>query len=362
MLLAALMSLSLALQAPIDEALADEKLRELTVDQGVPAAAIIAVSSSGETCIRVAGVKQLGSKTPALADDPWHIGSNHKAMTATLAMALVEDGHIRLDSTVPAVLGDTFRVHGGWDGVTLQMLLTHRSGVEPNPAPMKSLRYILFGRDGENGPSKDRKQALKDVLKKAPEKIPGKQYQYSNYGYTLAGEMLEAAMDKPYEVLLREELWQPLGMEGGIIGAPKGKGRDDFRGHRGVPIEVAPPAADNAHIMSPAGTFSYPLEAYSRFLVDQLRGQLADERALLSPQSYNTIATSPDDLADYGLGWGLRDNGWLQHSGSNTMWLVATVVAPDRDLAVSVLTNYGETEGLPAIIDELIASVLDPSN
>ena len=178
----AALSLTMLAQAPVDEAVADKMLRTLTEAQGAPAAAIVAVRSSGETFIRVAGVKQLGSDAPAVATDPWHIGSNHKAITAVLAMDFVEDGKLSLDSTVGEVLGDVYKLNEAWDDVTLRMLLSHRSGVEPNPGLATMLRYIAFGRKSEDGPSKDRKNALKGVLKKAPAQIPGEQYQYSNYG------------------------------------------------------------------------------------------------------------------------------------------------------------------------------------
>ncbi|NRA31591.1 MAG: beta-lactamase family protein, partial [Parvularculaceae bacterium] len=216
--------------------------------------------------------------------------------------------------------------------------------------------YIAFGRKSEDGPSKDRKNALKGVLKKAPAQIPGEQYQYSNYGYSIAGEMIEVAGGKPYEVLLRERIWEPLGMEGAMIGAADEPGPDGFRGHRGSPPEVSPPGADNPRIMSPAGTFSYPLAAYSRFMLDQLLGQQGDEAAMLTAESYKLIATAPDDLADYGLGWGLLEDGALRHSGSNTMWYVTTIVAPNDDIAVALFTNYGDSSGMGAMLETLIES------
>lgn len=327
----------------------DEVLRE----ESTPAAAIVLVTDEGPILFEVGGVKQLGGSVAATAEDPWHIGSNAKAMTATLAMALVEDGLIDLDTTVPDALGDEYDIDDAWSDVTLRMLLTHRSGLQANMGPLSLLRYQLFGSSDVGGPSRDRRSLFRSILKKPPEGSPGEAFVYSNLGYTLAGMMLEGVSGKTFETLIRERLFAPLGMEGAIVGAPVGDGEAVLRGHRGDPLSMAPPGADNPAVMSPAGTFAFPLDAYARFLKDQLDGHLRKD-ALLAPESYEAIRTPMAEDQDYALGWGVTDEGWLRHSGSNTMWFVTTIVAPDRGVAISILTNSGEVSGLGERIETLI--------
>ncbi|MEM9840116.1 MAG: serine hydrolase domain-containing protein [Pseudomonadota bacterium] len=352
MLCSVALALSMQAAEPLEEA-ARGVVTAVLEEEPTPAAAIIIVTEVGDAVIEVGGVKQLGGSVAAVADDPWHIGSNGKAMTATLAMALSEDGLISLETTVTDVLGGSMKVDDRWSDVTLRMLLTHRSGIQPNIGTLQFLRYTAFGASGEAGPSKDRRSALKGVLKRPPEGTPGEAYLYSNLGYSLAGMMLETVAGQPFEVLIRERLFDPLGMEGGRLGTPKGAGEDVFRGHRGDPLEVSPAGADNPPVMSPAGTWAFPLDAYAKFLADQLLGQQG-EPALLSDESYRQIRTPMVDGEDYGLGWGLREEGRLQHSGSNTMWFVTSVVAPEEGVAVSILTNSGEVRGLGARIDDFI--------
>jgi CubicO group peptidase (beta-lactamase class C family) len=43
---------------------------------------------------------------------------------------------------------------------------------------------------------------------------PGTQYRYSKYGWILASAAIEAAADQPFLTFVREQIFQPLGMDG----------------------------------------------------------------------------------------------------------------------------------------------------
>ena len=63
-------------------------------------------------------------------DDAWHIGSDAKAMTATLAARLVEQGKIRWDTSLAEGLPELAgAMHEAHKPVTLRQLLGHRGGV-----------------------------------------------------------------------------------------------------------------------------------------------------------------------------------------------------------------------------------------
>src|SRR5215211_6710206 len=89
-----------------------------------------AVVRGGETvAVGVAGVRTRGKPEKIAATDRFHIGSDTKAMTAMLCGILVDEGQLKWDQT----LGETFpelkkSMHAQYEGVTLQQLLTHRSG------------------------------------------------------------------------------------------------------------------------------------------------------------------------------------------------------------------------------------------
>src|SRR5437868_3606357 len=50
--------------------------------------------------IGICGVRKQGDPTPATVDDQWHLGSDTKAMTATLIGLYVDRGKIHFDDTI----------------------------------------------------------------------------------------------------------------------------------------------------------------------------------------------------------------------------------------------------------------------
>ena len=85
------------------------------------------------TAFGVAGVRKRGTKSRATPNDLWHLGSNTKAMTATLVARLIEQGQLSWDTTVADVFSDKdFEIHPDFRGVTLLQLLSHRAGLPPN--------------------------------------------------------------------------------------------------------------------------------------------------------------------------------------------------------------------------------------
>ena len=83
--------LTLALSAA--NAISAGELAELTAElreaTGVPGLGAVTVSADGIEDRAVTGVRAKGSEAAIELDDPWHLGSNGKAMTAVLAAVLV---------------------------------------------------------------------------------------------------------------------------------------------------------------------------------------------------------------------------------------------------------------------------------
>ena len=319
---------------PTPDTRAQDIVEAVLAQTKAPAAALIVVGPQGTLASHAAGVRRAGSADPVAVGDAWHIGSNAKAMTATLALTLAEDGVIDLSDTVKGVLGERYETHRAWADVTLRDLLQHRGGLPPNVGRLTQSRLMAFGAEDAVGAAKDRRSVLRDVLRRPPKGEVGT-FTYSNLGYTLAGEMLQAATGIPFETLIQRRLFAPLGMEGAVFGAPRGP--DAIRGHRGSPPTPAPGGFDNPLFMSPAGTISLPTDAYAAFLTDQLRGQMGLP-AFLGPDSYALMAAPPEG-GRYGLGWIVVEDGTLGHSGSNTVWLATAAVDPQAGRAAAVLTN-----------------------
>src|SRR6185369_3637125 len=135
------------------------------------------------------GVRKAGGTEAATMGDKFHLGSDTKAMTATLMAVLVEEGKLKWTTTVGEVFGDEVKgMDAGWKGVTLEQLLTHRAG-----APGNLDAGGLWGRLGERKgtPTQQRMELLDGVVTRPPVNPPGTKFEYANAGYAIAGAMAE---------------------------------------------------------------------------------------------------------------------------------------------------------------------------
>lgn len=75
-------------------------LEPLRASGKLPALAAAVIIDGHLAAIGAVGVRQLGSPTLVNVHDRFHLGSDTKAMTATLAAMLVEEGRIKWQTTV----------------------------------------------------------------------------------------------------------------------------------------------------------------------------------------------------------------------------------------------------------------------
>jgi CubicO group peptidase (beta-lactamase class C family) len=315
----------------------------------VPALGAAVVNGKGLTAVAVVGVRKRGTEVPATVTDSFHVGSNTKALTATMLASLVEEGKLDWDTTLEKAFPELARtMTKGLRAVTLTQLLSHHAGL-PVDLPGGWGKVPLRGT-----PLGQRDTALRIGLKAKPAAEPGNKFLYSNLGYVMAAVMAERATRKPWEQLMRERVFKPLKMTGAGFGAMGKKGSTDQPWQHesdGTPVEPGP-ASDNPPSLGPAGRVHCSLPDYARFLADLLRGARGAD-ALLKSATYKKLLTSPYPDRFYCLGgWAgqakspvARGGMVLAHDGSNSLNFASAVVIPARDFALAVVTNQGGERG-----------------
>jgi CubicO group peptidase (beta-lactamase class C family) len=159
----------------------------------------LAVARKGELLHAAGyGLANLEHRAPATADTVYQTASVGKQFTAALVMMLVERGRIGIDEFVLPLIPDA---PPEWDGITIRHLLTHTSGV--SDLGLSELNYRLEYADEE---------IFKAVAIPPLEFEPGTQWNYSNAGYTLLGLLIGRVTGRFYGDLLREWVFDPLGM------------------------------------------------------------------------------------------------------------------------------------------------------
>ncbi len=325
-----------------------EGLERIRLDYGFPAMTAFTLRGVDVVDRGTVGTRSRKSDIPVAADAPWHLGSNTKAMTATVAGVLVEEGLLTWDSTVGDILGEVAPdMNTAHRDVTLTMLLQHRSGLLAN------LSWYTA--------PEDRIACAAEILATSPIK-PGT-YAYSNAGYVVAGAMMEVVTGKRWEELMEEKLFEPLGMVNSSFGAPSKPGAP--WGHRKAlfgwrPVAPDTREADNALVLGPAGTVHATLDDYAKFVAAHLAGARGED-GIVSAETFATLHTPPEG-GDYAMGWMVLERGWaggraLSHSGSNTMWFATVWIAPEKNLAYFGATNVGGKKAFGAV-DKVITALI----
>jgi CubicO group peptidase (beta-lactamase class C family) len=312
----------------------------------LPALAAAVVTSKGLVAVAAVGVRKRGAAVAVTVDDQFHLGSDTKALTATLLARLIEEGKLSWDDRLDKAFPDLARgMPKALRGVTLKQLLTHRAGL-PVTLPGGWAKVARAG-----GPRQQREAAVRAALSAEPEAEPGKEYLYTNLGYVVAGVMAERATKKAWEDLMREKVFRPLKMGSAGFGAPGLKGRiEQPWAHKkdGTPVPPGP-LADNPPALGPAGTVHCSLPDWAKFVADLLGGSRG-KAGLLKSESYAKLVRSPYPGFFYTPGgWTGTEKGprgrVLGHDGSNTLNYATALLFLDRDLAVLVVTNQGGSDG-----------------
>jgi len=207
------------------------------------------------------GFAERDAGKPMQDDSVFSVMSISKVMTAVALLQAVERGQISLLTPVAEVIPEFAQRGKGL--VTIGQILTHTAGLGMGmaPLPVEKLGNL---------------QECAAVICKLPlESTPGEQVSYSaSMGFTILGEIVRRLDEtgRPFRQILREDVFEPLGMTDTAIGLPP-----RLAGRR-VPVLVRDPDAP---------------ELNNTFL--QARDRAANEETEL-PSGGATFSTASDIL------------------------------------------------------------------
>lgn len=361
--------------APITVRNFDELLARVQKNNDVPGIVALALKGNDVVGHGVAGVRKRGTEEKVTLDDQFHLGSCTKAMTATLAALLVEEGKLKWNTRLFDVFPELEQnSNPGWRDETLSALLLNRGGM-PRELSEDGLWDKLWAAKGP--PPAQRRMLLEGVLPRPPLSQPGTTFLYSNANFAVAGAMIDVAGGKSWEELIQEKLFRPLGMKSAGFGPPgSASALDQPRGHdaKGQPVGLTG-LADNPESISPAGRVHATIGDWGKFVSFHLAGAravrgLAPDTGtkLLSKESFELLQTSPEGPdSGYAMGWNLSKRPWggnvLSHSGSNTLWYCVVWISPEKNFAALACCNQGGKAGEKACDDAvggMIQQLLPP--
>lgn len=288
--------------------------------------------------ITAAGFANLATGIPMTVDTISQVGSISKVYTATLAMMLVEDGLLDLDTPVVERVPDlpladlTAR-----NGVTLRHLLSHTAGCEGD-------RFIDYGR-GDDALAR----AVAEFGSLRQWTAPGDLWSYCNAGYYLASRVIEVAAGQPFETVFRERLVEPLGFDTTFFFAEDVITWPHAVGHYLKRREDGPVVAHGysfpRHVNGTGGVVTSVRELLGFARLHLGQGELAGMRLLPADAALamrEPITEAGDAYRHYGLGWCVHEYPefrTLSHGGATRGFRANLTVIPDREFAIAILAN-----------------------
>lgn len=171
----------------------------------------IRVDFKDGTVVRAAyGLADRAHAIPNTPKTRFAIASGTKGFTALAVVSLIVDGTWALDTTARSLLGDDLPLVE--DAVTIEHLLTHRSGIgdyldeDENIAVTDHVLEVPVH-------ELDHAEAYLAVLGGHSTKFsPGERFSYCNGGYVLLAILAERAAGLPYPELIRTRVCEPGGL------------------------------------------------------------------------------------------------------------------------------------------------------
>jgi len=203
-------------------------VKQLQSAHGIPGLSVAIAENGRKPVMAVAGFADLEQRTPVTPDTMFFLGSVAKNLFATVALRLVDQGRLHLESP----LSDYVQWPRG-DEVTIRMLLNHTSGI---PDYMNG---ALFQATGDGGiprffrTSRTPTELIATISDRSLIFEPGSQQDYSNTNGLLVGEVIRQVAGKPLAAILTDQIVHPLKLKWMYLYGESTAHRDRARGHSG---------------------------------------------------------------------------------------------------------------------------------
>jgi Beta-lactamase class C and other penicillin binding proteins len=307
------------------------------------AGAVVSVVKDGQVLFAKGyGYADVGAKKPVLADQTlFRPGSISKLFTATAVMQLVEQGKLDLDRDVNDYLDFTIPKTYP-EPVTLRRLLTHTAGFE------ETLKNLFVAHES------DMKALRTYLVNQMPARIfpPGKVVSYSNYGFSLAGYIVERVSGQKFERYIDDHILKPLRMTNSTFDQP-------------LPLQLAAQmskgyltASKEPHDFefvqaAPAGALTTTAADMTRFMLAFLQDGAVDDLSILKPETVRQMETRQFDLHPMINGLGITFmEYWMDpvrviaHAGDTVYFHSDMVLVPDAHVGYFISYNsFGRNVG-----------------
>lgn len=300
---------------------------------------VVAIAHKGEQLLlRPYGYANIEAKEKMTADHVFRIASHSKTFTGTAVMQLQEKGKLRLDDYVVKYV-PWLKQHKDerWQKVTIRQLLSHSAGVI---------------RDGEDAdywlvekPFPNQAELKAAILKSKLVFDTNIKQKYSNYGYSVLGEVIARVEGQPYNDYVTQNIIEPLGLKNTTPEYDATRGKYVTGYTRQEPHKRKALSHPDTHAMSAATGFCSTAGDLCKYFSAHFvgSGKMLDDESRKEMQRTQSISRTPEDYPEeYGLGLGVYfvdKHRIFGHGGGFPGHITKTMCDAENEVVVCVLTN-----------------------
>lgn len=269
----------------------------------------VLISKNGKVVFKKAcGIANTDKKTPLTTATPFNLASVAKQFTAMAIMILEEKGKLKYDDSIAKYLPELEH----YKAVTIRRLLNHTGGFMEYEELFEKYKW-------DTSKTVDNNDLIALLKKQQPALLfePGSKFMYSNTGYVLLGSIIQKASGQPFEIFLKQNIFDPLGMKNSFAYNLNMKQCPAERAMGFIMRDSTPSLFDLTYLDGVMGDGNVYCSADDLFIWDQaLYTEKLVKKATLA------LAFTPGKLnngtsTDYGFGWGLSgDQKSVRHQGA----------------------------------------------
>ncbi len=321
----------------------------------IPGAVIAVITDSSNVFYKAYGFANLEEQVPVDKDKTgFRIASITKTFTALAAMQLVEQGQLDLHTPVQNYLpDDDFNFLEG-KPFTMHQLLTHTAGfdlTDTGDAALKAEDVI----------------PLEELARRhMPDQVhdPGTVHSYSNFGFALAGYIIQEVSGMRYEDYMKTNIFNKLGMEFTSMEQPLPPLNKELLARSYVWKNKQQNLPRDYTNTTPGGGIVASAADMVPYMLMHLNNGAYNGVQLLSPE-YHDLLTSKQygsKQTKYGICYAFFENMWttrrsLDHSGGQLGFVSLMVLIPETGTGIFIAQN--NRKGAGGFRYEVAAAVLD---
>jgi CubicO group peptidase (beta-lactamase class C family) len=325
---AALLGIALiAASAPTRADQVDDYVQSEMKRRQIPGLSLAVVRDGEVVKMKGYGLANVELNVPVTPETIFQSGSVGKQFTATLVMMLAEEGRLSLDDPLGKYIPEA---PAAWKDITLRRMLTHTAGLSNDLYKKINLRQDY---------TED--ELVREIAALPLDFPPGEKWNYSNPGYVLLGIVIHKVTGKFYGDVLREKVFEPLGMTTARIISEADIVPNRAAGYRLVNGELK-----NQEWVSPMLNTTADGALYVTVL-DMVKWDagLASEKLLKRSaldRMWTPVTLKDGKSVPYGFGWNvgeLRGHRVVRHGGEWQGFSTHITRYLDKKTTVILLTN-----------------------